>query len=322
MPRPAGPIAAAALARTAAAAAACRLARQARQCGACACHWRGIGASSLPPARSAGSCGAARCPRRGHRHGAAAQPRGWWAHLLEAAEAFGMDGRLVHEDLLAAVVGRDEPEALLCVEPLHLRARAALRRPAPTPACGPRRGGKLSSPNRHCPQRPWRPPAPPLSAPRRRRAQLGAAGPRLPPRAAWPARRASRRGERGPGRGDRPRGRRRDPGGERTLPIFFASAIAHGSYTDAGKERGLECTPMPRQQTHPQSARVRSGAAQRTMAAPEAMLDVADSSSFSFPAEVRPAAAQTLRRAAAAAAHARRAAGGAHFGVLGRDQGV
>jgi hypothetical protein len=33
-----------------------------------------------------------------------------------------------------------------------------------------------------------------------------------------------------------------------------------------------------------------------SMAAPEALLDVADSASFSFPAEVRPAAAQTLGR--------------------------
>jgi hypothetical protein len=59
-----------------------------------------------------------------------------------------------------------------------------------------------------------------------------------------------------------------------------------------------------------------------SMAAPESMLDVPDSASFSFPAEARPAAAETLGRAAARCADARRAAGGAHPGVLGRDQGV
>jgi hypothetical protein len=33
------------------------------------------------------------------------------------------------------------------------------------------------------------------------------------------------------------------------LPIFFASAIAHGSCTDAGTERGLEWLAAPRQQS-------------------------------------------------------------------------
>lgn len=42
-------------------------------------------------------------------------------HLAQAAEAVGVDGGLVHEDLVGAVVGSDEPEALLGVEPLHLR---------------------------------------------------------------------------------------------------------------------------------------------------------------------------------------------------------
>jgi hypothetical protein len=36
-----------------------------------------------------------------------------------------VDRGLVHEDLLRAVVGGDEPEPLLGVEPLHLRASPA-----------------------------------------------------------------------------------------------------------------------------------------------------------------------------------------------------
>jgi hypothetical protein len=43
------------------------------------------------------------------------------AHLAEGAEAVGVDGTLVHEDLLGAIVRGDEPKALLGVEPLHLR---------------------------------------------------------------------------------------------------------------------------------------------------------------------------------------------------------
>lgn len=42
-------------------------------------------------------------------------------HLAKAAEALGVDGGLVDENLVGAVVGGDEPEALLGVEPLHLR---------------------------------------------------------------------------------------------------------------------------------------------------------------------------------------------------------
>lgn len=42
-------------------------------------------------------------------------------HLAEAAEALGVDGGLMDENLVGAVVGGDEPEALLGVEPLHLR---------------------------------------------------------------------------------------------------------------------------------------------------------------------------------------------------------
>ena len=42
-------------------------------------------------------------------------------HLAEAAKALGVDGGLVDENLVGAVVGGDEPEALLGVEPLHLR---------------------------------------------------------------------------------------------------------------------------------------------------------------------------------------------------------
>src|SRR5207249_5581912 len=39
--------------------------------------------------------------------------------LLQAAEAGGRDGREVGEHVSAAVVGRDETEALVCVEPFH-----------------------------------------------------------------------------------------------------------------------------------------------------------------------------------------------------------
>ena len=45
------------------------------------------------------------------------------AYLAQGAEPLGVDRGLVHEDLLRAVVGGDEPETLLGVEPLHLRAR-------------------------------------------------------------------------------------------------------------------------------------------------------------------------------------------------------
>src|SRR5690349_24716695 len=39
--------------------------------------------------------------------------------LLEAAEAAALDLRKVHEDILRAVIWRDEAEALVAVEPLH-----------------------------------------------------------------------------------------------------------------------------------------------------------------------------------------------------------
>ena len=42
-------------------------------------------------------------------------------HLAKAAESLGVDGGLVHEDLVGAVVRGDETETLLRVEPLHLR---------------------------------------------------------------------------------------------------------------------------------------------------------------------------------------------------------
>ena len=55
------------------------------------------------------------------------EPRGWGAraYLAQGAEPLGVDRGLVHEDLLRAVVGGDEPEPLLGVEPLHLRASPA-----------------------------------------------------------------------------------------------------------------------------------------------------------------------------------------------------
>src|SRR5579859_507468 len=39
--------------------------------------------------------------------------------VLEAAVAVGLDGRLVDEDVRCAIVGGDEPVALVRVEPLH-----------------------------------------------------------------------------------------------------------------------------------------------------------------------------------------------------------
>ena len=41
-------------------------------------------------------------------------------YLSQAPEPFAVDRGLVHEDFLGAVIGGDEPEALLGVEPLHL----------------------------------------------------------------------------------------------------------------------------------------------------------------------------------------------------------
>ena len=49
---------------------------------------------------------------------------GHWSHLAEGAEAVAVNGGLVDENLLGAVVGGDEAEALLGVEPLDLRGRA------------------------------------------------------------------------------------------------------------------------------------------------------------------------------------------------------
>ena len=49
---------------------------------------------------------------------------GHWSHLAEGAEAVAVNGGLVDENLLGAVIGGDEAEALLGVEPLDLRGRA------------------------------------------------------------------------------------------------------------------------------------------------------------------------------------------------------
>ena len=46
------------------------------------------------------------------------------AYLAQGAEPLGVDRGLVHENLFRAVVGGDEPETLLGVEPLDLRGRA------------------------------------------------------------------------------------------------------------------------------------------------------------------------------------------------------
>ena len=81
-------------------------------------------------ARGARRGGAKRVVMTGHWLGATGQPaRGWEGksrvaratHLAEAAKAVRVDGGLMDEDLVGAVVGGDEPEALLRVEPLHLR---------------------------------------------------------------------------------------------------------------------------------------------------------------------------------------------------------
>ena len=49
---------------------------------------------------------------------------GHWSHLAEGAEAVAVNGGLVDENLLGSVVGGDEAEALLGVEPFDLRGRA------------------------------------------------------------------------------------------------------------------------------------------------------------------------------------------------------
>jgi hypothetical protein len=46
--------------------------------------------------------------------------------LVEAPEAGSVDLRVVHEDVSAAPVDRDEAEALLAVEPLHSSLRHAM----------------------------------------------------------------------------------------------------------------------------------------------------------------------------------------------------
>jgi hypothetical protein len=256
--------------------------------------------------------------------GAAAWRRGQRAHLLEAAEAFSVDGRLVHEDLLAAVVGRDEAEALLRVEPLDLRAG-----PSHQTACnGSRRAAgrveRQCSPNWTAKTRPQRQGRRRLPTPSRGRAQLVPAERRLPPRDAWRARRGSRRG-----------GTTRGPcSGDHGPPAQTASrqprAPCPASWRQPSSLAGLVATPAWSADlnqvvrffaTSPRPPRAPCALA-GSMAAPESMLDVPDSASFSFPAEARPAAAETLGRAAARRADARRAAGGAHPGVLGRDQGV
>jgi len=48
--------------------------------------------------------------------------------LGEGAEALRLDGRLVDEEVLAAVLGGDEAEALGVIEPLHGAALPRLRR--------------------------------------------------------------------------------------------------------------------------------------------------------------------------------------------------
>ena len=95
--------------------------------GARAARARGDGGAR---ARGARRGGAKRVVMTGHWLGATGQPaRGWEeksrvaraTHLAEAAKAVRVDGGLMDEDLVGAVVGGDEPEALLRVEPLHLR---------------------------------------------------------------------------------------------------------------------------------------------------------------------------------------------------------
>src|SRR3954451_13372152 len=60
--------------------------------------------------------------------------------LVQGLVALGLDGRVVHEDVVAAVLLRDEAEALLGVEPLH----GALSHCSLTPSSG--RGPPLRRP--------------------------------------------------------------------------------------------------------------------------------------------------------------------------------
>ena len=80
------------------------------------------------------------------------------SHLAQGAEALAVDGGLVHENLVGAVVGGDEAEALLGVEPLDLRARRGGRGEvrrlrenssihAPARRCGPHSPSSRRSPH-------------------------------------------------------------------------------------------------------------------------------------------------------------------------------
>ena len=195
MPPRAGPIAAAAADATAGKAATRRAAWRPQPARAPARVRSRIGAARALQSQRVRAHGAPFAARRSAAgRGAAAWRRGRVAHLLKAAEAFRVDGRLVHEDLLAAVVRRDEAEALLRVEPLDLRAGAS-----PQAACfGSRRAAgrveRQCSPNWRAKARPQRHGRRRLPTPRGARAQLAPAERRLPPRDARRARRGSRRG--------------------------------------------------------------------------------------------------------------------------------
>src|SRR3954449_2155608 len=58
--------------------------------------------------------------------------------LGERLKAAARDARVVHEEILAAIVGRDEPEPLLVAEPLH---RSSSHLSLPERLCGRNAGG-------------------------------------------------------------------------------------------------------------------------------------------------------------------------------------
>ena len=83
---------------------------------------RGFASARAPRAREK-----KRAKSRSWRREETEGTRGWRAraYLAQGAEPLGVDRGLVHENLLRAVVGGDETEPLLGVEPLHLRASPA-----------------------------------------------------------------------------------------------------------------------------------------------------------------------------------------------------
>jgi hypothetical protein len=93
----------------------------------------------LAPLHAARASG--RCPPAPATRVCRARP-----HLAQGTEARGLDGCLVHEDVLAPVVGRDEAKPLDRVEPLHLHRREARREQGVRAARGTRQSTTTAAP--------------------------------------------------------------------------------------------------------------------------------------------------------------------------------